>query len=236
MNSTYSKDDHIMHLIRILVFLAAHFDFWFIARHIEGKANRPADDLSCNNFTFSLRFFKQSTTHHTHSIWTFGHPSQRLDIHRLDQAVLRYYQAALTPSTHKTYKPAENRYLTFCNNFSLSLLLASENILCYFAACLGHEGLAYSSIRTYLSGIPQIHIAAGYPDPSINQMPRLRQIIKGIRVLAARSGKILRPRLPITPSIQLSYICLNVVTKLLMFIEDTLIAIIHIACMGVTHW
>ena len=27
LNSTYSKDAHLMHLIRILVFLAAHFDF-----------------------------------------------------------------------------------------------------------------------------------------------------------------------------------------------------------------
>jgi len=27
LNSTYSKDPHLMQLIRILVFLAAHFDF-----------------------------------------------------------------------------------------------------------------------------------------------------------------------------------------------------------------
>ena len=124
-----------------------------------------------------------------------------MDIHKLDQAVLRYYQAALTSSTHKTYKAAEKRYLTFCNNFSLPPLPASENVLCYFAACLGQEGLAYSSIRTYLSGVRQVQIAAGYPDPSINQIPRLRQVIKGIRVLAASSGKAPRPRLPITPSI-----------------------------------
>ena len=32
-------------------------------------------------------------------------------------------------------------------------------------------------------------------------MPRLRQVIKGIRVQAARAGKAPRPRLPITPSI-----------------------------------
>ena len=27
LNSTYSKDSHLMHLVQILVFLAAHFDF-----------------------------------------------------------------------------------------------------------------------------------------------------------------------------------------------------------------
>ena len=107
----------------------------------------------------------------------------------------------MTSSTHKTYKAAEKRYLTFCNNFSLPPLPASENVLCYFAACLGQEGLAYSSIRTYLSGVRQVQIAAGYPDPSIVQMPRLHQVIKGIRVLVASSGKAPRPRLPITPSI-----------------------------------
>ena len=32
-------------------------------------------------------------------------------------------------------------------------------------------------------------------------MPRLRQVIKGIRVQAARAGKVPCPRLPITPSI-----------------------------------
>ena len=56
LNSTYSKDGHIMHLIHILVFLAAHFDFWFIAKHIEGKANRLADDLSRDNLS---HFFSQ---------------------------------------------------------------------------------------------------------------------------------------------------------------------------------
>ena len=84
LNSTYSKDDHIMHLIRILVFLAAHFDFWFVASHIEGKANRLADDLSRNNLT---HFFSQvpQAEHHSpphipdtlldlldiqHNVWT----------------------------------------------------------------------------------------------------------------------------------------------------------------------
>ena len=48
-NSTYSKDLHLMHLIHILVFMAAHFDFWFQAQHVEGKSNHPADVLSRTN-------------------------------------------------------------------------------------------------------------------------------------------------------------------------------------------
>ena len=123
------------------------------------------------------------------------------DIHRLAQVVQHYFEAALSASTHKTYKAAEKKYLTFCNNFSISPIPATENILCYFAACMGQEGLACSSIRTYLSGVRQLQIAAGFPDPHIDQMPRLSQVLKGIKVQMARAGKQPRSRLPITPAI-----------------------------------
>ena len=49
-----------------------------------------------------------------------------MDIHRLDQAVQQFYQAALTQSTHKTYKAAEQKYLSFCTNFSLSPYLPQK--------------------------------------------------------------------------------------------------------------
>ena len=48
LNSTYSKDTHLMHLVLILIFLSALFDFWFIAKE---KANSLADDLSYDNLT-----------------------------------------------------------------------------------------------------------------------------------------------------------------------------------------
>ena len=40
LTTTYSKDAHLMHLIRILMFLAAHFDCWFVTKHIEGISRR----------------------------------------------------------------------------------------------------------------------------------------------------------------------------------------------------
>ena len=49
LNSTYSKDSYFMHLVRIIVFLAVQFDFWFVAKHVEGKVNSLADDLSLDN-------------------------------------------------------------------------------------------------------------------------------------------------------------------------------------------
>ena len=104
-------------------------------------------------------------------------------------------------STHKTYEVAERRYLTFCNSFSLRPLPTSEEILCYFVACLGQQGLAHTSIRTYLSGVRQLQIAHGFKDPGIDQMPHLKQILRGVKAERGKEGKASHPRLPITPAI-----------------------------------
>ena len=55
-------------------------------------------------------------------------------------------------------------------------------------------------IWTYLS-VCQMQIAAGFPDPWIDHMPQLRQLLKDIKVQAVRIGRHPCPRLPITPSI-----------------------------------
>ena len=59
LNSTYSKDSHFMHLVHILMFLAAHFDFWFVAKHVECNVISLVDDLSCDNLPISfLRYLR----------------------------------------------------------------------------------------------------------------------------------------------------------------------------------
>ena len=124
-----------------------------------------------------------------------------MDIHQLDDTLRRYFAAALASSTHKTYASAERRYLNFCKDFNLSPLPVAESTLCYFVACLGQQGLAHSSISTYLSGVRQTQIAHGFDDPHLDQMPRLRQVLKGVKVEAGKKGKAPRARLPITPAI-----------------------------------
>ena len=124
-----------------------------------------------------------------------------MDINNLDRVVLHYYAAALAPATKKTYKAAEKRYLQFCKDFALQALPTSENLLCYFVACLGQQGLAHSTIKTYLSGVRQIQMAHGLQDPHIDQMARLRQVLKGVKIEAGNQGKPPRSRLPITPMI-----------------------------------
>ena len=53
-------------------------------------------------------------------------------------------------------------YLFVAATISLPYLRTTEASLCYFVACLGQQGLAHSTIRTYLSGIRQFQIAHGY--------------------------------------------------------------------------
>ena len=124
-----------------------------------------------------------------------------IDYHSLDNAVQGYFAAALAPSTHSTYKTAERRYLSFCSNFHITPLPTTEASLCYFVACLGQQGLAHSTIHTYLSGIRQFQIVHGYNDFNYEHMPQLCQILKGVKVSQGQKGRTTRPRLPITPCI-----------------------------------
>ena len=51
IKATYSKELHLMHLIRLLVFFACKYHFWFTASHIQGRHNIIADALSRNNLS-----------------------------------------------------------------------------------------------------------------------------------------------------------------------------------------
>ena len=119
----------------------------------------------------------------------------------MDGALQTFFAAGIADSSHRTYKTAEKRFLTFCNDFSLNPYPVNENILCYFAACLGQQGLTAATIRTYLAGVRQMQIAGGHPDPRISLMPRLRQVLRGVEIMKGRQGSTKRPRLPITPTI-----------------------------------
>lgn len=54
INKLYSRDIGLMHLLRCLVFIAARFNFWFGAIHIEGKRNTQADLISRNKSSLFL--------------------------------------------------------------------------------------------------------------------------------------------------------------------------------------
>ena len=52
INATYGNDLNMMHLIRLLIFFASKYNFWFIAVHIPGRLHVAADALSRNNMSY----------------------------------------------------------------------------------------------------------------------------------------------------------------------------------------
>ena len=56
LKATYSKDFHLMHLVKLLVFFASTYDFCFKATHIWGNLNGADDALSRNQLSL---FFQQ---------------------------------------------------------------------------------------------------------------------------------------------------------------------------------
>lgn len=119
----------------------------------------------------------------------------------LGEAVQKYYSEALTAATKRTYRAGQKRYMEFCKQFKLNPIPVSESNLCYFVAFLGEKGLMASSINGYLSAIRQWQISEGHPEPARAQMPRLKQLLKGVKVVRGKEGRATRKKLPITPSI-----------------------------------
>ena len=202
LQATYCRDTHLMHLIRFTGTACSPFQFLVYCHPYCGeRGNTSADALSRNNASLFLSQMPHINQEHSPAATGAISSEHHMDLHILDPAIRRYFSSALATSSHKTYKAAGNKYLTFCNNFSLQPLPSSEALLCYFVACLGQQGLAHSTIRTYLSGVRQLQISHGFPELSFDKMPRLRQILKGVQVEQGKQGKSPRCRLPITPAI-----------------------------------
>lgn len=54
VNDIYSKESHLIHLVRLLVVFAAHHGFWFSSKHIPGIENGAADAISRGNICLFL--------------------------------------------------------------------------------------------------------------------------------------------------------------------------------------
>ena len=78
-----------------------------------------------------------------------------------------------------------------------------------FVATLAEDGQAFASIRTYLSA-DRHHIANGFGDPKIFQMPHLEYVLKGIKLEGALNHSIGRSKgrqpLTLTSMRQLFYV------------------------------
>ena len=66
----------------------------------------------------------------------------------------------MTESTRRTYSVAWTRYQRCCKSEGVSPLPVSEQGLCRFVTVLAVEGLASTSIRSYLAGVRHDQVKA----------------------------------------------------------------------------
>ena len=136
-------------------------------------------------------------THSTTAGVSFSSQPNRLDVTKLESAVWQLFSAGVAPSTLKAYQSGLNRYNQFCALSSLPPFPTNEHTLSLFVAYLYREGLCYTTVKTYLSGVRYMHIKLGLGDMRAQHMPQLEYITKGLRKLTSKGSA--SKRLPITP-------------------------------------
>ena len=99
----------------------------------------------------------------------------------MDRDVEYYFSRGLATATRKTYQAGQRHYLEFCEQATIPPLPASESTLCCFVTVLANNGIAHSTIKVYLSATRQLHIAKGLLEPRMEKMPRLSQVLRGVR-------------------------------------------------------
>ena len=120
----------------------------------------------------------------------------------LNHAVERYFSAGLAASTRRTYSAGISRYLELCRILSVQPTPTSENLLCKFVAFLALHKVSTPTIKVYLSAVHQLHIQKGLAPPSVADMAKLAQVIRGIKITqASEPGAHHNQRLPITPEL-----------------------------------
>ena len=169
-----------------------------------GRVNDLADDLSCNRLLSFLS--KAPYMDKEPSRFPAQLPPLLLGggnwMSTLDPDIHYYFERGLADSTHRAYQAGVNRYILFCCLYNvLNPFPVSESMLCYFVVALAREGLAPSTIKTYLAAVRHTQIERGLPDlREGSSLPRLHMVQNGIRRQRAEQGPP-PARLPITPAI-----------------------------------
>jgi hypothetical protein len=162
VNSGYARDTAMMHLLRCLFFMVAHFHIQVKATHLAGVSNVAADTLSRNDlscfFAGSSGGGQSSDSNPSRSGRPAGSGTARLDFTTLGPVVPQLFQAGLAASTQRVYNSGKKKYLEFCAKFGVPPVPVSERELVGFVASMVRQGLKHPTIKSYLSAVRHLQI------------------------------------------------------------------------------
>ena len=94
----------------------------------------------------------------------------------------QFLAAGLAPSTRKVYTVGWNRYIKFTNSLNLPPRPMTIDKVTLFVAFLGSEGLAVSTIESYLAALRHYRVVNDPSNmaPSFHS-PHMSVLLRGIR-------------------------------------------------------
>ena len=120
----------------------------------------------------------------------------------MESLVRFYFAKGLAPSTQRTYKSGQERFLKFCQQGNFTPLPVNQSLLCSYVSYLADQGLKHCTIKVYLSAIRNLQISYGLGDPFAGvAWPQLDLVMRGVKRAEAEKGVTARERLPISPGI-----------------------------------
>ena len=176
LNSGSSKEGQIMHLMRSLFFILAHYQISLRACHVPGAQNGIADAISRDKLSLFLLAAGSGPNPDPSFGATRGAPgygAARLAVDGLAPVIQELFSAGLAASSLRSYAAGQNRYARFCDRYSISPYPTSEEKLSHFVAYLFVEGLSDGTVKVYLSAVRHAQIGLGLGDPRIPDMPRI---------------------------------------------------------------
>ena len=119
--------------------------------------------------------------------------------------MVRYFDSGIAPSTARTYRAGIKKYKELCEQLQASPTPTSEQLLCRFCTALANSSTSHNTIKVYLAAVRQLHLQQGYRMPALDNMPRLSQVLRGIKITQAgkRTEGTRQTRLPVTPDVLL---------------------------------
>lgn len=57
----------------------------------------------------------------------------------------------------------------------------TEHLLCRYVSFLAEQDLSPKSVKLYLSAVRHLQVSLNFKDPKIGEMPKLEQVMKGVK-------------------------------------------------------